>query len=524
MPIDITGQEQLEEEPEVSESYSERLVAEYIKEHPEILKEHPDFFIPRVRRAAMELKQSKLVPTFGPKEQEENPEQVVFPQQPPMVQQPAPAMPQGYGIPGTRGLESAIAGAQRAYEEAPKEAKKALQAKRAAIWESAETEMDIAKATAAVLGERQASLEGLEAKRQAREQERQSYVIGEMRKVKDTIDTLRKTQIDPYRFYRHPDGSRDLPKSIMSAVAIGLGALGSSLPARYGGTGGPNVALQIIDKAIDRDIAAQRDDLNNRQAGVGLQMNLLGQMKSQFADERQAEAAARAVMLETARFKIEEASAKSGDRRVADNAALMAADIDVMEQKIAGEFKVRAAEQFVAGQEKLLAARRTGAVMQAQTQQAQMAAAQPVPAPSGWVATRPQGKGEFEEARKITDATETAISAYNDLIAHLEDPEKGPSVGPAWGGKATGELEEKYENLVLAIKAKVGRGVSVETIKDMLPSKTGYGNAVARLKVARDAEQADLVRQMGSRGFAPQAGGGGVLGETPVPGVTKGSL
>jgi len=137
-----------------------------------------------------------------------------------------------------------------------------------------------------------------------------------MGKIQGLISDLQTAKIDPTRFYRHPDGTANLPKSIGAAIAIGLGALGSILPAQYGGTGGPNVALQIIDKAIDRDIQAQRDDIANKRAGVGLQMNALAQVQQMYEGERKQEAALKALMYESAKLQLQNIAFANPDQRV----------------------------------------------------------------------------------------------------------------------------------------------------------------------------------------------------------------
>jgi len=261
------------------------------------------------------------------------------------------------GMPSIANLEKKLGELGEAYAAAQKDIKAGFEKERGAIGEWAETEKAAARAQADVMYERDLVARDLEAQRVEKEQKRQAYVDTEMSKVRDAVDMLKTSKIDPYRFYRHPDGSTNYPKSIAAAVAVGLGALGSSLPAQYGGTGGPNVALQIIDKAIDRDISAQRDDIANKRAGVGLQMNLLSQMRAQFIDERQAENAARVVMLETYKMKLEEAAARSGDQRVQAKAAMLLAEADKKEAATLGDMQIAAANQAVLGEKTLYGAK-----------------------------------------------------------------------------------------------------------------------------------------------------------------------
>jgi hypothetical protein len=74
---------------------------------------------------------------------------------------------------------------------------------------------------------------------------------------------------------------RNTGDRIAGAIAMAAGQWAAILG------GGPNVALQIIDKAIERDIASKRDKYN-RATGT------IARLKSQWGDEQQALSAARA--------------------------------------------------------------------------------------------------------------------------------------------------------------------------------------------------------------------------------------
>ena len=57
-------------------------------------------------------------------------------------------------------------------------------------------------------------------------------------------------------------GKEDTGKRIMAAIAAGLGAYASAM------TGTPNYALQILNDAIDRDLAVQKDNLERQRLSV----------------------------------------------------------------------------------------------------------------------------------------------------------------------------------------------------------------------------------------------------------------
>jgi hypothetical protein len=69
-------------------------------------------------------------------------------------------------------------------------------------------------------------------------------------------EAIAKEKVDPTRIFNGDSGAI---RAIGSAIAVGLGAFGAAL------TGGQNYALQIIQASIDRDIEAQKENIQNRQ-------------------------------------------------------------------------------------------------------------------------------------------------------------------------------------------------------------------------------------------------------------------
>ena len=69
-------------------------------------------------------------------------------------------------------------------------------------------------------------------------------------------------------------GKEDTGKKIMAAIAAGLGAYASAM------TGTPNSALQILNDAIDRDLAVQKDNLERQRLSIIDQNDYLQQQKA----------------------------------------------------------------------------------------------------------------------------------------------------------------------------------------------------------------------------------------------------
>ena len=85
-----------------------------------------------------------------------------------------------------------------------------------------------------------------------------STFLNSQANAKALTDAVLSNQIDPNGFWN----SRSVPQKISAAIGMVLGGLGSGL------TGGPNYAAQVINNAIDRDVAAQKMNQDNMHAGI----------------------------------------------------------------------------------------------------------------------------------------------------------------------------------------------------------------------------------------------------------------
>jgi hypothetical protein len=276
------------------------------------------------------------------------------------------------------------------------------------------------------------AMETAEAGRQEREQERQQYIQGEVGKVQDALGEIQKSGIDPLNFYKQPDGSNNFGKSIAAAIAIGMGALAQSR------MGGSNNALNIINRAIDRDIDAQKTNLANRRAGVGLQMNMLGRMQSIMDSERAAEQATSLMSTKIAQMKVEQAMAASrGPIAEQHGNVLMAAlNNQVVEkgnqlvQTMAND-RIQAEGAEYAQKEKAAIGRQKAAA----ARQAAIAKAGPPAMPPGMrikdPARRMPEKEDFKRAKVMVGAQKNVNRLLNDLLKWRAEFGYEPIRGPA---------------------------------------------------------------------------------------------
>jgi hypothetical protein len=274
--------------------------------------------------------------------------------------------------------------------------------------------------------ERTRKYDELVLEQQQKQQRRQQYMQAEIARVQDTISSFERTPIDPQRFYKHPDGSTNYGKSILAAVAVGLGALSQAVKG-----GGPNNALRIIDTAINRDIDAQKQDLVTRKAGIGLQMNMLGQMRQQFGQEDQAETMARLLMLKSFENKAAEIAASNPDQRVQLKMQQLGDGINARYQQYFQQLERQIDTNYLQFEKERFGVK-AGQVM---AQRKALAKAAPPTMPPGMEILDPTRamptKDDFKRAKAMVGAQRNATRLLGELLAWREDHGYEPLRGPA---------------------------------------------------------------------------------------------
>lgn len=155
--------------------------------------------------------------------------------------------------------------------------------------------------------------------------------VGEFQRLSKELQKP-EAQVDPSRFW----ASRNTGQKILGAIGLALGGFAQGL------TGGRNPALDILQKAMDDDMGAQRDNLANARAqkrdALTGQQTLLGMARQRFSDEATAEAAAYAAGLGKVQAQITSMASRYGNKETMANADLLNAQL---EQK-RGEYELRA--------------------------------------------------------------------------------------------------------------------------------------------------------------------------------------
>lgn len=156
----------------------------------------------------------------------------------------------------------------------------------------------------------------------AQEQDRQVRMRAKMEGFEHEIDgklrEMEAMRVEPNRLFNRADTAAQ----VMAGIGIGLGAIGGALMKT-----GTNPALDVINRAIDRDLEAQRINIENRRAGVVGRLNLYGELLSRFKDETAARAVAREVMLKSVDLKLQSVLGQARTAEVESQANKMRADI-----------------------------------------------------------------------------------------------------------------------------------------------------------------------------------------------------
>jgi hypothetical protein len=137
------------------------------------------------------------------------------------------------------------------------------------------------------------------------------------------IETLRnnyaQAKIDPDRIFAGSTGKR-----IMAGIAIAFGEIGRGLTG-----GSQNAALNIIQKAIDDDITAQKEDITTKQNQITLARQGLSDVKDLFKDRIEAQLAQRTMAIEAAQNKIKMIADRYGTQEARAKGDILIGQLEV---------------------------------------------------------------------------------------------------------------------------------------------------------------------------------------------------
>lgn len=281
-------------------------------------------------------------------------------------------------------------------------------------------------------------------------------------KADQVAEQVAQSEINPDRYWQSHSRAT-------SAIALILGGIGAGL------THGPNQALEMIDKGIDRDIEAQK-------ASLGKQQNLLSHYMQQGHSIQEARQLATADLLDVTRGQLQANAAKFAGPEAQNSAAnaigeLKAKAAQARQDAFAKtqEAQARALEMKIKQQELGLAA--TSRPVQIAAESGRMVPDElgvlldpkrKVRVPGGWaLASDEKGKAAVDEAR-------IAHSDYESALKEIEDL-KGQTSLPGSALRARGELALQHftaASKALAGASGLGRGAEESQMEEAMGNPT----------------------------------------------------
>jgi hypothetical protein len=152
-----------------------------------------------------------------------------------------------------------------------------------------------------------------------KERIRQTRVDQAGQQLQNSLDALSSTKIDPNAWY----GRLDTGSQISAGLAIALGAVGQAMMGSAN-----NPAMDIINRAIDRDIDAQKANLDTKKAAAQTAGSIYSQMRDQFHDERTASSATQAAMLKLVDVRLQTIASTTKNKELAGQAMQMSGKIN----------------------------------------------------------------------------------------------------------------------------------------------------------------------------------------------------
>lgn len=172
------------------------------------------------------------------------------------------------------------------------------------------------------IGEQAADIE-------AKAKSRDAELAAQQAKIDKLSEDYSKERVDPEHWWH----SRSTGQKIAFALAAALGGFAA------GFRGGPNTALEQMNRAIDADIDAQKTAMANKRVSIENQKGALAEMYKRFGNMDQAETAARLVSLQQLDLQAQQYAVGSNSEVIAARGQALQAQI--AKEKAALEAKLQ---------------------------------------------------------------------------------------------------------------------------------------------------------------------------------------
>ncbi len=233
------------------------------------------------------------------------------------------------------------------YAQEAAAADKSFQAQEAAQAGIAKTQQDAAAASNKVIDDQISQTNALQAQWQQRETDWHNQSQQQLNQMSDyTKKLISQPGINPHQYM----DNLSTGGKIAAAIAIALGGLGGGISGQGG-----NVALDIINRNIDRDIEAQKFNYEQNQNNFRNQQSLYGMLHQQFGDDQSSYLATRSGMLEIAKMQIQKQANNTTSAVAGYNAQSMIGQLGLQQAKFNSEiymnkYRLLAMQQSASGQ------------------------------------------------------------------------------------------------------------------------------------------------------------------------------
>jgi hypothetical protein len=149
-------------------------------------------------------------------------------------------------------------------------------------------------------------------------------------------DVAKHTAIDPNHYWND--------KSTGGKIAASIGLILGGMAGGMNGTG-HNPVMDVIQKAIDRDIDSQKANLQAKQNNLSNQTNLLGQMRQNFSSMRDAQTAAQMVSYKNVELQLQKVAAQYQGQEVGARAQQALGQLQQKQTELGMQLRMSLAQQ-----------------------------------------------------------------------------------------------------------------------------------------------------------------------------------
>ncbi len=281
-------------------------------------------------------------------------------------------------------------------------------------------------------------------------------------------------KLDPEHLYKHENGETNYGKKIGAALAVGLGAFGAGL------SGGPNYALQIVNKSIDDDIAAQKENMAKKERTAAGKKQVANEMFQQHREKLGDDRLYRIQALQDYRQQLQDMAAKTTDPQAKAKAQMVDATVAKQQADITHQYAAEKANNTFRNRTLSIEEQRAGAA-------------------GGRVSPATQTKVANVQA---------AIKAVNEY-ASMADKGVYDKLGKGGAGAET-------QNALMAALARVN-GTSLSSRNKEFFEKMAGGNPADIFSVGREERIKQLRRTLDDELQTAMAGGGSAGNAAPEP-------